>query len=123
MEFFRVQQRAIQLYDVQHARKAGQAYKQYQMQLEDWTINTQSVAVLQPIANWTQHMQGTKSYPTLPLVLPTIYTLIEDMQPAAPLRLAFQGELPYELDADEMHQGVLAARTEMHNEPVLYPVS
>ena len=72
MEFFRVQQRAIQLYDVNHSRKAGDAYREHQMGLDNWHINLEGVAVLQPIADWTQHMQGTK-YPTLPLVLPTIY--------------------------------------------------
>ena len=30
MEWFRVQQRSVQLYDVDHARKAGDAYKQHQ---------------------------------------------------------------------------------------------
>jgi len=33
MEWFRVGQRAVQLYDVNHARKAGHAYQQYQMGL------------------------------------------------------------------------------------------
>ena len=42
-----------------HARKAGDAYKQHQMGLDDWTINVQSVATLQPVADWTQHLQGT----------------------------------------------------------------
>ena len=115
MEWFRVQQRAVQLYDVDHARKAGDAYKQHQMGLEDWTINLQSAAVLQPVADWTQHMQGTK-YPTLPLVLPTIYELIDVMDSTAPLQLAFPDELPYELEPKDMHPGVLAARTAMHDD-------
>ena len=119
MEWFRVGQRAIQLYDVNHARKAGDAYKKHQMDLADWTINTQSVAVLQPIADWTQHMQGTKSYPTLPLVLPTVYCLIENMAPKQPLDLNFQGQAAYELKPEEMHPGVLAARTEMYDDWVL----
>ena len=113
MEWFRVGQRAIQLYDVNHARKAGDAYKQYQMGLDDWTVNTQSVAVLQPIADWTQLMQGTKTYPTLPLVLPTVYALIDGMQAAQPLVLNFQGQTKYELEPKEMHDGVLEARTDM----------
>ena len=36
---------AIQLYDVNHSRKAGDAYKLHQLGLEDWRINEQSVAV------------------------------------------------------------------------------
>ena len=94
MEWFRVQQHSVQLYDVDHARKAGDAYKQHQMGLDDWTINLQSVATLQPVADWTQHLQGTK-YPTLPLVLPTTYQLIDGMAPASSLELSFPAEVPY----------------------------
>jgi len=108
MEFFRVQQRALQLYDVNHARKAGDAYRQYQMGLEDWRINLESVAVLQPVADWTQHMQGTK-YPTLPLVLPTVYDMIHGMKPDATLTLDFPGVQEYDRKPSEMHQGVLLA--------------
>ena len=115
MEWFRVAQRVVQLYDVNHARKAGEAYRQHQMNLEDWRINQESVAVLQPIADWTQHMQGTK-YPTLPLVLPTVYGLIEGMAPETALTLAFPGTPSIELEPEDMHQGVLAARTAMHDD-------
>ena len=115
MEWFRVGQRAVQSYDINHARKAGDAYKDHQMGLEDWRINLEGVAVLQPIADWTQHMQGTK-YPTLPLVLPTVYSLIGNMAPEAHLTLAFPGEEEFELEPDEMHPGVLEARTAMHKD-------
>lgn len=114
MEFFRVNQRAVQLYDVNHARRAGDAYKCHQMGLEDWTINLQAVAVLQPLADWTQHMQASKGYATLPLVLPTIYNIIDSLSPSSPLQLHFPGEAPYELTPAEMHPPVLAARTLMH---------
>ena len=115
MEFFRVQQRAVQTFDVNCSRKASDAYKQYQMGLEDWRINMESVAVLQPIADWTQHLQGTK-YPTLPLVLPTIYSLIEGCGPTVPLSCNFDGQQAFELTPDEMHPGVLQARTEMYDD-------
>ncbi|KAL1519171.1 hypothetical protein AB1Y20_003431 [Prymnesium parvum] len=91
----RVHQRAVQLYDVNHARKAGDAYKGHQMGLEDWRINLEGVAVLQPIADWTQYLQGTK-YPTMPLVL--------------------ADHVGYELLPTEMHAGVLAARTAMYDD-------
>ena len=115
MEFFRQQQRALQLYDVNCARKAGDAYRQHQMGLVNWRINLEGVAVLQPIADWTQHMEGTK-YPTLALVLPTVYGLIEGMSPTAPLILSFQGQAEYELTPEEMHPGVLKARTAMYDD-------
>ena len=116
MDWFRMQQRAVQLYDVNHARAAGEAYREHQLGLEDWRITTEGVAVLQPIADWTQHMQGTKSYPTLPLVLPTVYGLIEGMGPTEPLTLSFTGEDSYELEPSEMQAGVLSARTDMHTD-------
>ena len=115
MEWFRYEQAAVQLYDVNHSRKAGDAYRQYQLGLEDWRISEQSVAVLQPVADWTQHMQGTK-YPTMPLALPTVYELIDGMAPASPLNCSFAGVDPYVLQPGEMHQGVLAARTEMYKD-------
>lgn len=115
MEWFRVHQRAVQLYDVNHARKAGDAYKGHQMGLEDWRINLEGVAVLQPIADWTQYLQGTK-YPTMPLVLPTTYDLIQSLAPDSPLKLYFPGEVGYELLPTEMHAGVLAARTAMYDD-------
>ena len=77
-----------------------------------WRINLEGVAVLQPIADWTQHLQGTK-YPTLPLVLPTVYSIIEGMGPDKALVMNFpQQEAEYSLEPNEMHQGVLEARTE-----------
>ena len=105
----------MQLYDVQHSRKAGDAYKDHQLGLEDWTINEQGTAVLLPFADWTQHMQGTK-YPTFPLVLPTVYVLIDVVKPSEPLALSFPGVDAYELQPDEMHAGVLNARTNLHND-------
>ena len=55
-------------------------------------------------------MQGTQ-YPTLPLVLPTVYGLIEGMAPESPLALSFSGQASYELEPADMHDGVLQART------------
>lgn len=85
------------------------------MGLEDWRINLESVAVLQPIADWTQHMQGNQ-YPTLPLVLPTVYGIIKGLAADAPLILAFPGKPEYELEPEEMHPGVLEARTKMYHD-------
>ena len=117
MEFFRVNQRALQLYDVNHARQAGNAYKVHQMNLDDWQKNTESVAVLQPIADWTQHMRGTK-YPTPPLVLPTLYGLIDSLSPSMPLHLSFPCMAAYELEPEAMDTGVREARTTMWDDMV-----
>ena len=85
------------------------------MNLDDWEINLESVAVLQPIADWTQHMQGTK-YPTLPLVLPTVYGLIAGMAPTATLTMAFHGKPTYELAPSEMEDSVREARHAMYED-------
>jgi hypothetical protein len=117
MEWYRSQQRAVQHYDVNHSRKAGDAYRQHQMDLSDWRINEQSVGVLQPVADWTQLMEGTKGYPTMPLVLPTVYNIIEITKPAAPLIFDFPGmATPTQITAGEMIPGVLDARTDFHED-------
>ena len=119
MNWFRYEQRAVQLYDINHARKAGDAYKQHQMGLDDWLVNEQSVAVLQPYADWTSIMQASKGYPTLPLVLPTVYNLIAGTAVAAPLLCSFVNVDDYELSPSEMDPGVLNARTELYDNMVL----
>ena len=43
MEFYRFQQRAVQLYDVNHSRKAGDAYREHQMDLHNWRRSTSTV--------------------------------------------------------------------------------
>eukprot|EP00967_Tisochrysis_lutea_P038977 scaffold46765_cov39-Tisochrysis_lutea.AAC.1 len=115
MEFFRLHQRAIQMYDCNHSKNAGAAYKQHQLSLADWQMNLESVAVLQPIADWTQHMQGTK-YPTLPLVLPTIYGLIDGLAPHTPLKVSFCNATPYDLAPGQLEAGVMEARTLLYDD-------
>ena len=62
-------------------------------------------------------MQGTNNYPTLPLVLPTVYSLIEGMGPDKALVMNFpEQEAAYELEPKEMHDGVLEARTDMYDD-------
>lgn len=114
LEFYRLEQRAVQLYDIRHSRKAGAAYRENQMDLNDWRINEQACAVVQKVNDWVQYMEGTKTYPTLPMVLPTMYNLINDLRPDAPLICDFQGEDTYQLLPCEMHPGVLKARNELH---------
>ena len=56
-----------QLYDVNHARKAGDVYRQYEMSLEVWRINQEIVAVLQPISRTgrsTCRAPSTRRYPS-----------------------------------------------------------
>lgn len=74
-EFYCLEQRAIQLYDIRHSRKAGDAYRHHQMDLQDWLIYELTTAVVQQVNDFVQLMEGTKTYATLPLVLPTAYTI------------------------------------------------
>ena len=49
-------------------------------------------------------------------MLPTVYALIDVTKPTEPLTLSFPGVDDYELKPDEMHAGVLEARTAFHND-------
>lgn len=118
MEFYRLEQRAVQLYDVRHSRKAGVAYRENQMGLKDWQVNEQACAIVQMVNDWVQLMEGTRSYPTMPLVLPTIYTLINELQPSASLKCCFAGEDPYQLQPHEIDKDVLSARDTLHSDLV-----
>ena len=77
VDWFREQQQAVQMYDVQHGAEAAKndAYKDNRLKHEDWAINEQSVAVLAPSAHATKALDGT-TYVTISLVLPYIYRLI-----------------------------------------------
>ena len=78
VDWFRVQQEAVQMYDVKHGAEAAKndAYKDHRLQHKDWTVNEQSVAVLMPFAHATKQLEGTQ-YVTISLVLPYIFRLIE----------------------------------------------
>ena len=78
VDWFREQQQAVQMYDIQHGAEAAKndAYKHNRLLHKDWSINEQSVAVLAPSAQATKLLEGTK-YVTISLVLPYIYRLIE----------------------------------------------
>jgi hypothetical protein len=69
-EWFRVQQEAVQMYDVKFGSEASKndAYKDHRMQHADWTIIELSLAVLTPLAHATKHLEGTQ-YITISLIL------------------------------------------------------
>ena len=119
MNWFRYEQLAVQKYDTVHSTKAGWAYKEHQLSLDDWQVNEQCCAILAPLADWTQHLQGTKSYPTLPLVLPTVFALIAHTDPDSPLTCSFPEKETYVLYHDarpSMTEAVVAARQTLHKE-------
>lgn len=119
MEWFRYEQLAVQRYDTVHSTRAGWAYKEFQLDLDDWQLNEQCCAVLAPFADWTQHMQGTKGYPTLPLMLPTIFALIQQVLPSSDLVCSFPEKADYVLHPTArpaMSPGLNSARHVLHDE-------
>jgi hypothetical protein len=78
MDWFSEHQQAVQMYDVRHGAEAAKndAYKANRMQLSDWSVIEQSMAVLKQAAQVTKMLEGTK-YVTISLVLPNIHRLIE----------------------------------------------
>ena len=119
MEWFRYQQMSVQRYDTVHSTKAGWAYREHQLNLDDWQLNEQSCAVLAPLADWTQHLQGSKTYPTMPLVLPTVFALVEHTLPESDLVCKFP-EKPtnvlYPSARPSMSSDVAKARHTLHDE-------
>ena len=78
----RINNEPLLLYDVRNPR-AAKGFKDNRYSLEDWSINNQSVAVLAPLAKASQYLEG-KLYPTLNLVLPSMYA---DTSPAQNITL------------------------------------
>ena len=114
VDWFREQQQAVQMYDVQHGAEAGKqdAYKDNRLQHKDWTINEQSVAVLAPSAQATKLLEGT-TYVTISLVLPYIYRLIE-LSDDGMLYLPWKPAGQQWLRADQLDPKVRAARKLLH---------
>ena len=60
--WFRVQRESVILFDVNHFREANDVYKENRLELHDWDIIMQSVAVLSGLADANQ----VSAQPTLP---------------------------------------------------------
>jgi hypothetical protein len=65
--------------------KVAEGFKNNRLSLEDWNINNQSVALLTPLANASQYLEG-KNYTTSNLVIPSMYGCIELLHPNAAVR-------------------------------------
>ena len=63
------------------AAVAADGFKNNRYSLEDWSINNQSVALLSPLANASQYLEG-KSYPTSNLVIPSMHESTVDPKAA-----------------------------------------
>lgn len=87
----RINQEPLLLYEVRH-QSAAAGFMSNRFSLEDWAINNEVVALLAPLANASQYLEG-KSYPTMNLVLPSIYGCIKHLEIASPVRLPWDGKL------------------------------
>ena len=87
----RVNQEPLLLYEVRNA-KVAEGFKNNRLSLEDWSINNQSVALLTPLANASQYLEG-KNYTTSNLVFPSMYGCIELLHPNAAVRQPWDGKL------------------------------
>jgi hypothetical protein len=72
--------------------KVAEGFKNNRLSLEDWNINNQSVALLTPLANASQYLEG-KNYATSNLVIPSMYGCIELLHPNAAVRQPWDGKL------------------------------
>ncbi len=83
-ESLHVNQEPLLVYEVRNAKLAN-GFNNNRLSLEDWSINNQSVALLTPLANASQYLEG-KNYPTSNLVIPSMYWCIELLHPDAAVR-------------------------------------
>jgi hypothetical protein len=87
----RVNQEQLLLYEVCNTKVAN-GFKNNRLSLEDWCINNQSVALLTPLANTSQYLEG-KNYPTSNLVIPSMYGCIKLLHPNAAVRQPWDSKL------------------------------
>ena len=86
VDWFRMQQQSIMTFDIERAQQVaaaggelGNLYGNNRLQLDDWSIGEQSVAVLATSANITTKIEGTQ-YPTLSSVLPCVHRLLTELE-------------------------------------------
>lgn len=113
--WFREQQQAVMTFDIRHASEAGEVYGANRMELSDWSIVEQSVAVLATSANVTTHLEGTK-YVTISSVVPMVYRVIAELEPTRSLYLPWKPPGQQWLTPANMRPAVKAARTAFHDD-------
>lgn len=105
----RSNQEPLLLYDVRNP-SAADGFKNNRHSLEDWQINNQSVAVLSPLANASQYLEG-KKYATSSLVIPSMYGCIALLHASTPVLQPWDSKL---LQPDQLRPEVAAGREVLH---------
>ena len=122
-EWFRVQQQSVMTFDIERAQavmtagggELGNMYGDNRLQLDDWTLCEQSVAVLATSANITTKLEGSK-YPTLSSVLPCIHRLLAEVEDQRSLFMPWKPLGSQFLKARAMQPQVRLARTAFHDD-------
>ena len=117
VDWFRRQQQSIMTFDIERAQavasaggELGNLYGDNRLQLDDWSIAEQSVAVLATSANVTTKLEGTK-YPTLSSVLPCVYRLLTELEDDRSLYMPWKPQgVEQFLRASALKPAVRAAR-------------
>ena len=113
--WFREQQQAVMTFDIRHAAEAGDVYGANRMELSDWSLVEQSVAVLATSANITTHLEGTK-YVTISSVLPMVYRLLAELEDTRSLYLPWKPQAQQWLAPGNMRPAVKTARAAFHDD-------
>ena len=109
----REQQDVMLVYDAKFSSGSGSAkaksFQNNKFNLVDWQINNQSAASLFGLAHASQILEG-KNYPTSNLVLQLMYTNIRALQPTAPIKQHWDGEL---IAPEKIHPAIKEARASL----------
>lgn len=109
----RINQEALLIFDIRN-QNAAVSFTNNRLSLEDWLINDQTVALLAPLAAASQYLEG-KTYPTSNLVLPSIYSCIEHVNPAQRIAQPWDGKM---LQHSELRPEVQEARQALFDDLV-----
>jgi hypothetical protein len=110
----RESQQAILIYDIR-SKNPGDTYKQHKLGHEDWDITIETVAVLQPCADGSRILEGSK-YPTSSLVIPTLLFLIKTSDPTEPVIFSFRSAAESSVEHKDLHHAVQIGREALHED-------
>jgi hypothetical protein len=109
----RKQQDAVLIYDVRFSGGGGSAkaksFQENKFTPVDWQVNNQGSAQLFGLSHASQILEGS-TYPTSNLVMYLMYNNMGAMQPDAPIRQHWNGEL---IALADIHPAILEARASL----------
>ena len=103
---------ALIMFDAQYGDTATDAWKKNKFDAWEWQVSNQTVAILQPVLNFTVAMQA-KNYPTANHFLAGVDYLIASSAAKVPVQYPDDPRL---IPATELHPTTRAARQAMHED-------